>query len=89
MVEAANMARTRQRKNTPNLEEAIKRAENWLSMLQGDKRIMVVDVIAKSKTARQLVFTGGRIMIKIYVAHPLRAKKTHTQQNRSGKTYRK
>lgn len=40
-----------------NLEEAIKRAANWLSMLQGDKRIMVVDVIAKSKTARQLVFT--------------------------------
>ena len=39
-----------------DLEEAIKRAENWLSTLQGDKRIMVVDVIAKSKTTRQLVF---------------------------------
>ena len=41
----------------PNLEDAIRRAESWVTMIQGDKRIMVVDVIAKSKTARQLVFT--------------------------------
>lgn len=41
-----------------NLDDAIKRAESCLEIANGDKRIMVIEIIAKSKTTRQLVFTG-------------------------------
>lgn len=41
-----------------NLKDAIERAESCIEIANGDKRIMVIEVVAKSKTTRQLVFTG-------------------------------